>query len=287
MLQVVADLVGDHLRAVVLGFTGAGTQVGQCDGARVAMDRRAREIAHITAQALGGQRRQQRVVVDHSFAREVQEHRTRAHRLQRLGVDQVLGGGHQRHVDADEMRSLQQFGHRVRLADLSRQAPGGIDGDVGVVADHVHAQPDRRVGDQAADAAQSDHPKRVPGELEPRKCLLAVFDPRVHVGVAGVQAGDELQCGRQIARGHQHAGQHKFLDRVGVGARCVEHRHAARAHRRHRDVVRARARAPDGPHRARDGQRVHVGGAHENGVGIGDVLADFIEFCGQPLQAMG
>ena len=54
VLQVIADLVGNHLGAVVLGFTSAGTEVGQRNGARVAMDRRAREIAHITAQPLGG-----------------------------------------------------------------------------------------------------------------------------------------------------------------------------------------------------------------------------------------
>ena len=164
-----------------------------------------------------------------------------------VGIDQVARGIDQRHMQRDEIAAAQHLVDAVRLLHLRRQAPGRIDGDLRVVAEHVHAQLDRGVGHQAADLAQADDAQRVAGQLEAGEVLLAVLHRLVHVGHRRHRApATKRSAGTQVARRHQHAGEHQFLDRVGVRARRVEHRHAARAHRRYRDVVGAGAGAADG-----------------------------------------
>ena len=77
-------------------------------------------------------------------------------------------------------------------------------------------------------------------------------------------AADKLHRRHDVARRHQHAGHDQFLDRIGIGARRVEHRHAALAHLCHRNVVGARAGPADGPHAGRNLHLVHVVRAHQD-----------------------
>ena len=121
-------------------------------------------------------------------------------------------------------------------------------------------------------------PSVLAGQLDAGEGLLAVLDRLVEVGASPASSrATKRSAGAQVARRHQHAGQHQLLDRVGVGARRVEHRHAARAHRRHRDVVGAGAGAADGLHAGRDrpcacmsAERTRIAS------GVGDVLADAV-----------
>ena len=63
--------------------------------------------------------------------------------------------------------------------------------------------------------------------------LLAVLDRACRGRPSPASsAATKRSAGGEVARRHQHAGEHQLLDRVGVGAGRVEHRHAARAHRR-------------------------------------------------------
>ena len=190
-------------------------------------------------------------------------------------------------MQGDEIRRLEHLVDAGRASDLRRQAPGGVDRDLGVVAEHVHAELDRRVGDQATDLAQADHAQRAAGQLVAGEALLAVLDRLVHVGNSRVKAGDKAQRRCDVARGQQHAGEHEFLDRVGVGARGVEDRHAARAHQAHRNVVGACAGAADGAHAVGDRLVVQVGRAQQQRVRRGDVRADRVQLGRQARQAIG
>ena len=53
-----------------------------------------------------------------------------------------------------------------------------------------------------------------------RDVLQAVLLP--NIDARSIQAMHELGGFAQIAHRHQHAGQHQFLDRIGIGARGVE-----------------------------------------------------------------
>src|SRR2546421_608119 len=81
------------------------------------------------------------IVSHHAFAREVEQHRAGAQVIDVLGVDEVPGLLDQRHVQADEIAALQDLVDRIRPAHLRWQAPSGLYGDVRIVAEHVHAEP--------------------------------------------------------------------------------------------------------------------------------------------------
>jgi hypothetical protein len=89
---------------------------------------------------------------------------------------------------------------------------------------------------------------------------------------------DELRRRRQVARRHQHAGDDQFLYRVGVGARRIEHRHAALAHRLYRNVVGTGAGARNGLDRVGDLGAVQVGGTQQDRIGLRARLVDFVQF---------
>ena len=245
------------------------------------------EVAHIAAQAASFQRFQHGAVGHHAFAAEVQQHGSRPHQADIAFVDQVAGGLEQGHVQGHEVRMLEHLVHAAGTPHLRGQAPGGVDRDLGVEAQHLHAQADGGFGHQAADLAQADDAQGLALQFVACKLLLAVFDCPFQVGRGHVQPGHELQRRRQVARGQQHAGQHQFLHRVGIRARCVEHRHAARAHRLDRDVVGARTGAADGAHAVGDRHAVQVGAAHQHRHGVGHVLAHAVQIGGQARQAAG
>ena len=248
------------------------------------IDGGAGEIADVGAELSRIERRQHGGLIDHAFARKIQQHRARAHQADVGLTDRVARGVEQRHVQRHEMGGLEHLGHAAGLAHLRRQAPGGLDRDVRVVAQHVHAELDGGVGDQAADLAEADHAERVTCQLDAGVALLAGLDLPVHVGRRRVERGHEAQRGHQVARRHQHAGQHQFLDGVGVGARRVEDRHTARAHGGHRDVVGAGTSARNGPHAVGQLHRMHVGRAHQHRAGLGQVVADVVAVGRQPRQ---
>ena len=104
------------------------------------------------------------------------------------------------------------------------------------------------------------------GSSNPGERFLAVLDLSIEVARAGVEPGDEVERGHEVARREEQRRQHELLHRVGVGARCVEHRHPAPRHLGHGNVVRARPGAADRPDAGRDRHRVHVVRADEDGV---------------------
>jgi hypothetical protein len=150
-------------------------------------------------------------------------------------------------MQADEIAVLDQIFDRWRLSDLRRQTPGGIDGDFRVVADDIHAQAYRCIGNHRTDCAETDDTQRATGSSCPTNAFLpastCLCRPRHRP-----PAADEAHRRGQVARTHQHAGDDQFLDRVGIGAGRVEHHHATLAHRLDRDVVGTGAGATDRQH---------------------------------------
>ena len=184
-----------------------------------------------------------------------------------------------------EMAVLEHFLDAVRLFHLRWQAPRRVDGDVGIVAQHVHPEPDRRVGDQAADLAQPYDAQRMVRQFAARELLLALLDLLMQPAVVARQTFDELQRRHQIAHRQQEAGQHQFLDRVRVRARCIEHRHATAAHLPHGNVVGPGTGPADRPDGGRNRTLVQVVRAHQHGVRILDILADGIALMRKALEA--
>ena len=249
----------------------------------------ARKVANIGVQTAFVESVERRRIVDDAFARKIEQHHTFLHRLDALGVDQVAGSGQQRHMQADEIGTLDEIVDVAGPANLRGQPPGGIDGDFRVVTDDIHPELDRCFGKQRADGAKPDDAECAAAQLVTDEALLAGFDLFVQRFVVADQPADEAQRRKEITRAHQHAGDDEFLDGIGIGSRCVEDDDAFFAHRLDRDIVGAGAGAADALHARRDEHVVHDLRTHEDGVRFGNVVGDGIAFgqAGQPFLGDG
>ncbi len=105
--------------------------------------------------------------------------------------------------------------------------------------------------------------------------------------VASLELADEAERVGEVARREQHAGDDELLDRVRVRAGRVEDRHAALPKDRRPECCSTPA-----PARATAftlvaiGDFVHVGRAHQDRVGFGDVVRDAVEIRRQPIEAV-
>ena len=183
---------------------------------------------------------------------------------------------------------LEHLAQAVRLLDRGRQAPGRVDGDLRVVADHVHAQLDRGVGDQAADLAQPDHAEGVPGQLVAGEGLLARLDPCLQLRVvrrrarrrsaaqpsrlraaSSMPASTSSLTALALAPGALNTGTPR-ADIAATGMLLVP------------EPARPMASTD-----SRDRSSVQVGRPHQDGVRVGDVGRDREPVPGQPLRARG
>ncbi len=287
MLEEFAQLVDRHDRGILFRLLGRRAEVRQRDDARLAEQRRDGKVGQIVLEPMRAQRGAHRRRVDDSIPREIEQRRTWPHRRQSALVDQVPRDVEQRHVQRDELRLLQQLLDAVRLAHARRQAPRRIDGDLGIEADHLHPEPDGGVGDEAADRAEPDDPQRAAGQLHAGKLSLALFDASLEVRRIPLERRHVADRGDHVARREQQRRQNELLDGVGIRARRVEHRDAARRHCRHGNVVRAGAGATDCAHARGDRHAVHVVRANQNAVRTLDLLADGVVRGRESMQAGG
>ena len=285
VLEKIADLVSHHHRAIVLGFAGRCAKVRQRHHLRMSGQFLRRKIADIAAQFFHRQRLNHRSVINNAVSRKIQQHRAFAQQLHAIGIHQIARGSDQRHVQRDEIGSLQHLFDRMRLAHLCRQAPRRINSDFRVVAEHIHTELDRCISHQTADFAQADHAQRTTGQFDAGKMLFAVFDQFVQCLVITLQTIDKAYCRHQVACRNQQRRNHQFLDGIGIGARRIEHRRATLAHFVDGNVVGAGAGAADRLDAERDIHLVHVMRAHEDAIRRCNIGAHAVTVFGKTLQS--
>ncbi len=220
-------------------------------------------------------------------AREVEEHPALLHQPQARLVHQPPGLIVERHVHGDHIGAGEEILERQRLLDARGELPGALHGDLRVVAEDAHAERRRGVGHLDADRAETDDPQRAAGKLEADERLLALLDRLVDRLVVAAQRAGERPGLADVARRQEQAREHELLDRVGVGARGVEDGNAAPAQLRDRNVVDARAGAPDRAHGVGNCGAVHVRRAHQNGIRALQARCDLVAVARQALQAAG
>ena len=150
---------------------------------------------------------------------------------------------------------------------MARKAPGGINREVWVVPQHVHAKVHRQVCHAHANGPKAHHAQRFAQQLWPGKLAFALFHLFGGVSLARQHFGPGNAPGHIAACQHK-AGQHKLHHGVGVGARRVEHHNALFAARGHGDIVHPRPGAGNGQQPFRQGRVVHGGAAHQNALHI-------------------
>ena len=102
----------------------------------------------------------ERVEVDQLATGAVDDPDPVAHLLDRRGVDPVHRLRGFRQVDRDQVRTPVEL--LAPLDALDPELAEALGGDEHVERDHLHVEPERPLGDQLADAAEPDHPERLP-----------------------------------------------------------------------------------------------------------------------------
>ena len=191
------------------------------------------------------------------------------------------------HVDADIVRLGIDAVEVHLVLDIARETPGGVHGQVRVVAADVHAERHGGICDQRADRAEADDAQCLAHELRAGKLGLALLDKRRNVLTLAVKTLDPVNAAEHIARREHERAEDLLLDRLGVCAGRVEHDDAAAAAVLERDVVRAGAGARDGDQARLKGIAVQVGRAQDQTVRIRNVLPDNAAVLFELLQAAG
>ena len=187
VLEELAHVVGDHHGAVLLGLDGRRAEVREADHFRMIEQRALREVGDVRAQLARVERGNDGRGVDDLVAREVQQHRAAAHRLQARGVHELVGLFGERHVHGHDVGAREQVVEVHGLLDARRKLPGTLHGDRGVVAEHLHAQLERGVCDLDADRAEADDAERALRQLEADELLLAGLDGLVELLARALQ----------------------------------------------------------------------------------------------------
>ena len=289
VLEVVAELLGGHDRAVVLGLRGGSAQMRRADDARTAQQSFRGEVGHIAGHFAGVKGFQQGVGVHQLTAGVVQQLDTVLAEGQRLGIDGVLGGGQIRHMDGDVVAEGQHIIQVDAVTDLTAQVPRGINGDIGVIAVDLHPQLDGAVGDAGTDGPQADDAEGLALDLVAHELLFALLHALCHGGVAG-KALSPLGGSSHIAAACDEHTDDQFRHSVGVGTGRVEHHDALLTAPVERNIVDTGTGAGNGQQVVIEGGVQQVGAADKDAVGgVGvhrDVEQVFVQL-GQTHRADG
>ena len=164
-------------------------------------------------------------------ARGVHHQHARAHLGEGGAAEHAGGVLGARHVDGDGVGALEQ---RVEGDQLDVEIGDLLLRQVGVVRDHLHAEPARAIGHDAADVAEAEHAQRAVVELHAHELGL--------LPLARLHGGRGL---RDVARERDQQRDGVLGGRDVVAARGVHHHDAARGGGGDVDVVDADPGAPD------------------------------------------
>ena len=181
----------------------------------------------------GVERRAQGLLVHQLAAGHVDHAHSVLHRREGVRVEPVLRLRGDRKVHGHEV------GPRVQvtggLGTVHAQLAKALLRDVGVEGHHAHAEPERSLRHELADAAEAEHAERLLVELHAAE-LRAL--PRT--------AGERLVRLRHLAREREQQGKRVLGGGDHVGLRRVRHDHAALGGGLHVHVVHPHPRAADG-----------------------------------------
>ena len=232
------------------------------------------EIGDIEAKVTGLKGGDERLLADKAAAGNVEQHRTRLHRLDCRLPDHSAGLIVERQVQRDVIAGGVDLFQAFDPADLARQMPGGVNREIGVVAENLHPQTlNRCVCHHDPDRTQADDAEGLAHQLRPDKLLLALLDQLLNpLGMLLMQAFEPAVGVDNPPSGEQQPAEHQLLDGVGVGAGGIEDGNALLGAAVYRDVVVSRARTCDRHQLGRKFCREQVGRAHKDSLVVLRVL---------------
>ena len=157
------------------------------------------------------------------------------------------------------------------MLHITAQHPGRVDGDKGVVPVNLHPQSRSSVCYLRSNGAQSDDAQLFPENLMTGKSLLALFRRLCDVGILRILPAP-LDSAHHVTGGQEQARQHQLLHAVGIGSRSVEHHHAGLGTGIQGNIVHPGSGPGYRQEALRQLHLVHGGAAHQNAVGLIDIV---------------
>ena len=231
------------------------------------------EIGHILGDLAALERIKECLAVDKTVAAVVENADAVAHFGNHLSVYHILGVGKQRHVNGEVIA----VDHNILVA--THDFDSGIElclvgfAEEGVKADNIHADCNGNIRHQNTDSAQADNAEGFAGDLGTDELALALFDLFAHLVAAALEGLCPLNALDYLSRSEQQTGEDQLLDRVGVGAGCVENANALLGALVLGDIVGACAGSGNSEQIVAELHVVHGSGANQNRIGILHVVA--------------
>ena len=266
VLEKAPQPLGGHDRAVLAGLSGGRPEVGKLDRAVVAPERRRGEVGDVGEDPSRVEPGPHRLLVHHLGPREVEEDDPPPESAEPLGAHEVAGRVDEGHVQAHRVGPTEQLLERPGRPHLRRELPGPGEGELGVVADDLHAERPGGIRDPDPNRPEADDPEHPSRQLEAVELPL----PLLHGPFEGlplhVEPVHEAKRRQHVARRHEQAREDQLLDRVGVRAGRVEYRHTGLAQAGDGDVVDPHPGPGHRLHAVRKGVRTEIRGAQQDRV---------------------
>ena len=179
------------------------------------------EVAEILRDLAAVQRVQQGGVVHQLPAGIVQHTDAVLAHSQRLGVDRVAGRGQVGDMDGQVVAAGQHIAQRDTVLHTAGEAPCGVDRNVGVIAEDLHAQRHGGIGHPGADGTQTNDAQRLAAQLRADKYFFALF----HIlgdGVAPLEGLRPVDSIDQIAAARHQRADDQLCHGVGCTLDAVD-----------------------------------------------------------------
>ena len=212
------------------------------------------------------------IIIDERVSGIIEEDHAVFHFIESVFIDHPLCISDSRNMNASKMPSTNKKMVEAEdilqiIDDLCRigQAVGSLDRQIRIIADDIHTQFFRRIGNQHADCAQADDTQGFAFNLRTSELPFALFDSFTHAFRTG-QSLCPCQSVGDVSCGQDHSCQNQFLYCVGVGSRCVEDNDAFLCTAVQRNIVDAGSRTGDGQQAVSEFHIVHGLASDQNAV---------------------
>ena len=285
VFQVVHHFLHSHHSAVVLGFFGGGTQVGDGNAAGHTRSLLVGEVGDILCHLAGGQSLCHGIVVYQLIPGEVQNDDAVLHLGKSFGIDHLLGVLQQGDMEGDDIAVGIDLLPGLDPLHMAVQVPGSFHADVGVAAVDIHAQLPCTVGQGAADGTQADDAQLLAVNFVTCELGLALFHQLGNVGAA-LDGLDPVDAAHDVPAGQEHAAQSQLHNASCIGTGGVEYHDALLGTGGQGNVVDTGTGPGNGQQIFGQFHVMHGCAADQNGIGIGGIVHQLI-LVGPLLGALG
>ena len=196
-----------------------------------------REVGHISCDLSAVKGFQHCLFINKSVPRVVQHHDTVLHLLEVLGVEIVPGAVHQRNMDSYVIRFVEERVQGKSVLNMIGEVPCIFYGDVWVISYYLHAEVGGHVRYEHSYRTKSDYAYGLALELRADEPVLSLLDLSHDLGPVVLEAHGPFDPAYYVSGAQEQSAEHELLNRIGIGARCIEHHDALLGASVYRDVV--------------------------------------------------